>query len=331
MIAEVEHQWSPAAVWQRACSRESASCGASLSPSTSIRDQGASTVTRSGLAVVAFEVDRGGKPLLHVLPGEAAILLDGRDCGSPSSPGRRSNPAWLRTTPQRLRPRAHADPANGSVTRPPVGEVARLCEQRPDVVGRRQQFRCGLHSHAGDCHDSGAKASPTRAEFLVTLALGRRLGVPETRGEPAREAREPRRARSGQAEDLEHTRAEQVDRLAQLRGDQDRDDERSHPRDGKRQERPQADLPADEPRDPFASMRISPTFKRVRNVDDIPDRLRSRNSITLKCVPTATISSAPFSCASRSARSSLMPIVGTAWYLRPRRSMRSAPGASPPG
>ena len=46
---------------------------------------------------------------------------------------------------------------------------------------------------------------------------------------------------------------------------------------------------------PFASIRISPTFSLVTNVDDIPARLRSRNSIRLKCVPTATISSAPFS------------------------------------
>jgi len=33
---------------------------------------------------------------------------------------------------------------------------------------------------------------------------------------------------------------------------------------------------------PFASIRISPTFNRVTNVDDIPARLRSRNSIRLK-------------------------------------------------
>ena len=46
---------------------------------------------------------------------------------------------------------------------------------------------------------------------------------------------------------------------------------------------------------PFASIRISPTLRRVMKVEDIPARFRSRNSIRLKCVPTATISSAPFS------------------------------------
>ena len=64
---------------------------------------------------------------------------------------------------------------------------------------------------------------------------------------------------------------------------------------------------------PFASTRISPTFSRVTNVDDMPARLRSRNSTRLKCVPTATISSAPFSYASSSAMSSLIPGAGTRW------------------
>jgi hypothetical protein len=80
---------------------------------------------------------------------------------------------------------------------------------------------------------------------------------------------------------------------------------------------------------PFASMRISPTFRRVTNVDDIPARSRSRNSIKLKCVPTATISSAPFSNASRSAMSSLIPGAETVEYLRPSPSSRAAPGAAP--
>src|SRR3954453_11532958 len=64
---------------------------------------------------------------------------------------------------------------------------------------------------------------------------------------------------------------------------------------------------------PFASIRISPTFRRVTKVDDISARFRSRNSIRLKCVPTATISSAPFSKASNSATSSLIPGARTTW------------------
>ena len=64
---------------------------------------------------------------------------------------------------------------------------------------------------------------------------------------------------------------------------------------------------------PFASTRISPTFSRVTNVDDIPARSRSRNSIRLKCVPTATMSSAPFSKARSSAMSSLIPGIATTW------------------
>ncbi len=58
---------------------------------------------------------------------------------------------------------------------------------------------------------------------------------------------------------------------------------------------------------PFASTSTSPTFSRATNVDAIPARSRSRNSTRLKWVPTATISSAPLSCASRSAMSSLIP------------------------
>ena len=62
---------------------------------------------------------------------------------------------------------------------------------------------------------------------------------------------------------------------------------------------------------PFASTSSSPTLSLVKNVDDIPARFRSRNSIMLKWVPTATISSAPFSYARSSARSSEIPAAGT--------------------
>ena len=58
---------------------------------------------------------------------------------------------------------------------------------------------------------------------------------------------------------------------------------------------------------PFASTSDSPTLSRVTNVEAMPARLRSMNSTRLKCVPTATISSAPRSCASSSATSSLIP------------------------
>jgi hypothetical protein len=174
---------------------------------------------RSRLAVVAFEVDRSGEPLLHVVPGDAAILLDRRDRYQPLLAGTAKQPSLVADD---LPPRPGLEPtairANDSVTRPPVGEVARLREQRPDVARRRQQLPFGLHSHPGDCHDSGTKASPTRADFLVTLAVGRRLGVPGTSGSRRGQAC------SGQAEDLEHPRAEQVDRLAQFRGDQHCDD-----------------------------------------------------------------------------------------------------------
>src|SRR5207248_3367723 len=82
---------------------------------------------------------------------------------------------------------------------------------------------------------------------------------------------------------------------------------------------------------PFASTRISPTFNRVTKVDDMPARSRSRNSIRLKCVPTATISSAPFSYASSSATSSLIPGAATSFGSRPSCSRRAAPGAPPFG
>src|SRR5262245_10185530 len=82
---------------------------------------------------------------------------------------------------------------------------------------------------------------------------------------------------------------------------------------------------------PRASMSLSPTFRRVKKVDDIPARFRSRNSSRLKWVPTATMSSAPFSCASRMATSSLIPGEGRTAEGRPNRSMRSRPGACPSG
>ena len=49
---------------------------------------------------------------------------------------------------------------------------------------------------------------------------------------------------------------------------------------------------------PLASTSASPTLRRVTNVEAMPARFRSMNSTRLKCVPTATISSAPRSCAS---------------------------------
>ena len=58
---------------------------------------------------------------------------------------------------------------------------------------------------------------------------------------------------------------------------------------------------------PFASTSDSPTLSRVTNVEAMPARFRSMNSTRLKWVPTATISSAPRSCARRSATSSLIP------------------------
>ena len=83
---------------------------------------------------------------------------------------------------------------------------------------------------------------------------------------------------------------------------------------------------------PFASTRMSPTFRRVTKVDAMPERSRSRNSIRFRCVPTATISSAPFSNASSSARSSLIPGAGTVWYgdaepVEPRSARRVAVAA----
>ena len=77
---------------------------------------------------------------------------------------------------------------------------------------------------------------------------------------------------------------------------------------------------------PRASTRMSPTFRRVMKVEDIPARSRSkRNSRRLARGPTATISSAPFSCARRIAMSSLRPGAGMTADGNPRRSTRSRP------
>ena len=56
---------------------------------------------------------------------------------------------------------------------------------------------------------------------------------------------------------------------------------------------------------------------RVRNVEDIPWRLRSRNSTRLNCEPTETISRAPFSAAISIATSWLVPGAGTSLKARP--------------
>ena len=58
---------------------------------------------------------------------------------------------------------------------------------------------------------------------------------------------------------------------------------------------------------PFASMRISPTRSRTRNVLAIPMRPLSRNSLRFPWVPTATMRSAPLPWARRKAMSSLVP------------------------
>ena len=61
---------------------------------------------------------------------------------------------------------------------------------------------------------------------------------------------------------------------------------------------------------PLASTSLSPTRSRVRKVEAIPPRPLSRNSTRPKWVPTATMSSAPFSSASSIATSSLVPAAG---------------------
>src|SRR5207249_8729853 len=58
---------------------------------------------------------------------------------------------------------------------------------------------------------------------------------------------------------------------------------------------------------PLASMRISPTRSRTRNVLAIHMRPLSRNSRRFPCVPTATISSASLPWARRNEASSLIP------------------------
>ena len=52
-------------------------------------------------------------------------------------------------------------------------------------------------------------------------------------------------------------------------------------------------------------------------MEDIPARFLSRNSTRLKCEPTVTISSAPFSAAISIATSSLVAGAGTSLYVRP--------------
>ncbi len=68
---------------------------------------------------------------------------------------------------------------------------------------------------------------------------------------------------------------------------------------------------------PLASTSVSPIRSRVRKVDDIPARFLSRNSMRLKCAPTETISSAPFSWASSIATSWLVPIAGATTGFEP--------------
>ena len=81
----------------------------------------------------------------------------------------------------------------------------------------------------------------------------------------------------------------------------------------------------------MASTRISPIRRRVRKVEDMPLRLRSRNSTRLNCEPTETISRAPFSAAISIATSWLVPGAGTSLKGSPSSSRRWRPGRAPVG
>ena len=70
---------------------------------------------------------------------------------------------------------------------------------------------------------------------------------------------------------------------------------------------------------------------RVRNVEDMPLRLRSRNSTRLNCEPTETISRAPFSAAISIATSWLVPGAGTSLKFTPISSRRRAARRAPVG
>ena len=76
----------------------------------------------------------------------------------------------------------------------------------------------------------------------------------------------------------------------------------------------------------MASTRISPIRRRVSSEEDIPRRLRSRNSTRLNWEPTETISRAPFSAAISIATSPLVPGAGTSLNASPSSLRRSLPG-----
>ena len=80
---------------------------------------------------------------------------------------------------------------------------------------------------------------------------------------------------------------------------------------------------------PLASTSLPPTRRRVRNVLAMPERPLSRNSTSVACVPTATMSSAPLSSASSIATSSLVPVAGNTMCGTPSWSTRARPGARP--
>ena len=147
VVAEVEHAYKSAAVWQSAWSRASAFCGRErLRPISA----GPSTVrvasVRSGSGAARRQLDV--QPLAGQVEGEALVEVD-RDHDERA--------AHVRLAEERgtvladdvpARPRREAatvglEPADAG---PPVGQVVRLGQQLPDVRPRREQLARCLHT-----------------------------------------------------------------------------------------------------------------------------------------------------------------------------------------
>jgi hypothetical protein len=89
------------------------------------------------------------EPLLNVAPAEPLIRLSGRNHDRPfaSRTLEKTGRAPADDLPASARGEAASVGPDRGVPRPPVGEVSRLGEERPDVSSRGQELALGFDPH----------------------------------------------------------------------------------------------------------------------------------------------------------------------------------------
>src|SRR5918996_1566346 len=203
---------------------------------------------RARAAVLVGQAHAGLQSLGEVVPGELPPRHDPLDDDQPLAHRLAQDPRRpaTRDAPAGVLGEAAPIGVDAGVARPPVGEVIRLADERPDVLPRREDHTGGF-DHSSPTSDW---IRPTRSE------------------------------------------------MKRCRSDEDTT---------------------------TATVAPSPATAKA-SIGPMPARpWKSRET------PRASMSSAPFSCARRTATSSLVPGAGRIAEGSPRRSTRARPGARPPG